>query len=70
MKHWEVNISVDGNEILTISSQHLSGIDNVSDYDAEIKVAAESLLGFIGEPLENPTKRSKRWKLKSQSPCG
>lgn len=45
-KTWEVEVRVNGETILTIGSNHLSGVE---DPDADIiRTCAEHLLGFVG----------------------
>ena len=46
---WEVTVKVDNEKVITISDGHISGIDDVSDYEDEIRECAKHLLGFIGE---------------------
>lgn len=46
--HWSVTVSVDGQEVVTIESNSLSGIENVSDYREQIITAADHLIAFIG----------------------
>jgi len=48
IRHWAITVAVDGNDIVTIESNSLSGIKNVTDYREEIITAAEHLLAFIG----------------------
>lgn len=48
VRHWRVTVAVEGGEILTIESECLSGIENVTDFRKEIIEAAENLLAFIG----------------------
>lgn len=48
VRHWSVTVAVDGMEVVTIESNCLSGLKNVTDYRAEIIEAAEHLLAFIG----------------------
>ncbi len=52
-QHWSVMVCVDGEEILTIESNGLSGVENINDYDKEIRNCARHLLAFIGEPHES-----------------
>lgn len=47
--HWEVSVAVNGENILTIGSTHLCGIENITDYHDQIRSCAEHLLAFIGE---------------------
>ena len=53
VRHWAVTVSVEGNEVVTIESNCLSGIENVTDYRKEIIEAAENLLAFIGTGKES-----------------
>jgi hypothetical protein len=53
VRYWAVTVAVDGAEILTIESECLSGIENVSEYRKEIIEAAENLLAFIGTGEES-----------------
>ena len=46
--HWSVTVSVDGDEVVTIESNSLSGVENVSDYREQIVAAADHLIAFIG----------------------
>ena len=41
---------VNGENVLYISHNELSGVDNIEDYADEIRIAAENLLSFIGKP--------------------
>jgi hypothetical protein len=47
-KTWEVEIRINGESVLTLGSSHLSGIENISDYAADIENCAVHLLSFIG----------------------
>lgn len=47
---WEVEVSVDGENILSIGSGCLAGVDNIDDYKKDVIRAGESLLSFIGHP--------------------
>lgn len=48
-QHWAVEIRVNGEQILCIESNCLSGVDNISDYTDIIESCAKHLLGFIGK---------------------
>lgn len=55
-RHWAVTVEVDGEKVLTIESEHLSGVPNIDDYRDEVVTAAKHLLSFMGytanvEPL-------------------
>jgi hypothetical protein len=47
---WEVCVSINGENVLTIGHNHLSGIENIDDYGDEVRNCAEHLLSFIGRP--------------------
>lgn len=47
-KHWSVTVSRHGEEIVTIEPDCLSGRDCTPEDEAAIRVAACTLLGFIG----------------------
>lgn len=46
---WQVEISLGGQSILTISHNHLGGLNNISDYEEVIEKCADHLLAFIGK---------------------
>jgi hypothetical protein len=48
VRHWSVTVAVEGAEVVTIESNCLSGLENVTDFRPEIIEAAENLLAFIG----------------------
>ena len=49
--HWSVTVRSGGDEIVTMESNHLSGRE-LSDEDREIiRVAARSLLAFVGDAV-------------------
>lgn len=50
VKTWEVEVRVNGTDILTIGSSHLCGVNNIDDYADTVRMAAEHLLAFIGLP--------------------
>lgn len=47
--HWAVSVAVDGNQILCIESNCLSGAEDVDQYAEVIRNCAKHLLSFIGE---------------------
>jgi hypothetical protein len=47
-RKWSVSVLVDGENVLNISSDDLSGVSNVTDFRKEIIDAAEHLIAFIG----------------------
>lgn len=49
IQSWAVTVIVNGNQILTIGHNHLSGVDNIEDYDDAIRNCAMHLLSFIGD---------------------
>lgn len=48
VRHWSVTVTVEGMDVVTIESNCLSGLENVTDFRPEIIEAAENLLAFIG----------------------
>jgi hypothetical protein len=47
---WSVTVTVNGEEILTIDTQSLSGKADLSDEELDaIRFAGHHLLGFVGE---------------------
>lgn len=48
VKSWEVEVRVNGTDILTIGTTHSCGINNIDDYAETIREAANHLLAFIG----------------------
>jgi hypothetical protein len=48
--HISLTIRVDGEEILCIETNCLSGVDDIFRYEAELREAADRLLGFLGLP--------------------
>lgn len=50
MTHWAVTIERDGEQIVTIESNFLSGRDITPEDEATIRNAAHHLLAFIGDP--------------------
>ncbi len=47
-KTWAVTVTVDGEEVLTIEHNFLSGIPNIDDHADEVRTCAAHLLAFIG----------------------
>jgi hypothetical protein len=47
-RKWSVEVCVDGENVLNISSDDLSGVSNVTDFRKEIIDAAEHLIAFTG----------------------
>lgn len=45
---WEVEIRVNGDSVLTIGHNHLTGIENIDDYADTVESCANHLLAFIG----------------------
>lgn len=54
VQHWGVDIRVNGERVLTIESNCLSGIDNISDYADTVRECAHHLLAFIGDGVAEP----------------
>lgn len=50
VQSWEVEVRVNGRDVLTLGSSHLSGIPNIDDYADVIEKCAANLLSFIGRP--------------------
>ena len=48
-QNWQVEVRINGESVLIISEGSVSGVDNIIDYDAEIRECANNLLGFIGQ---------------------
>lgn len=48
VQHWGVDVRIDGERVLTIESNSLSGIDNIDKYKETVKECAYHLLSFIG----------------------
>ena len=46
--HWAVTVWFNGQEVVTLSSQHVSGREISKDDEEAIREAAGNLLGFIG----------------------
>lgn len=55
MKHWAVSVDRDGQNIVTIESNCLSGRNLSAEDEETILGAAQSLLSFIGQPPSNPS---------------
>lgn len=52
MRHFRVEVSVNGEPVLSIETEMLAGVPNIDEYAQEIRHAAHHLLAFIGP--ENP----------------
>ena len=50
---WEVAITVEGEHVLTIGSNHLAGVENIDDYADTILTCAQHLVSFIGGETES-----------------
>lgn len=50
-EHWAVTVYREGEEIVTIESNCLSGRELTPEDEAAIRTAANHLLAFIGEPV-------------------
>lgn len=53
---WAVSVEVNGDNILTIGHNHLSGVDDIQEYADVIRGAARHLLSFIGDGEQTPRK--------------
>ena len=49
---WAVTVEVNGETILTIGHNHLSGIENIEDYADTVRSCAQHLLSFMGLDAE------------------
>jgi hypothetical protein len=49
VQHWGVDVRINGECVLTIEKDSLSGIENISDYADIVRMCAEHLLTFIGK---------------------
>lgn len=50
--HWTVTVSRNGEEIVTIETNWLSGREISDEDERVIRLAADNLLGFIGRKYE------------------
>ena len=48
MRKWAVSISLEGKDILFISDNEISGVDNVEEYRNEILDCVQNVMSFIG----------------------
>ena len=52
-RKWSVSVQVDGVNVLNISSDDYSGVENIGEYRSEVLEATYNLIAFIGrEPSE------------------
>ena len=52
-EHWGVDVRVNGEDVLTIESNSMSGKSDLSDMEVDaIRTAAKHLLAFAGQPCE------------------
>ncbi len=50
-KSWSVTVEADGQQIVTIASNHLSGKSDLTAEDEDtIRTAARHLISFVGDP--------------------
>lgn len=47
-RKWSVSVQVDGVNVLNISSDDYSGVENIGEYRSEVLEAAENLIAFLG----------------------
>jgi hypothetical protein len=53
--HWAVTVERNGEQIVTISADHLCGRDLSAEDEETIRIAARHLLAFLGDPaLDGP----------------
>ena len=48
VQHWGVHVHINGENVLSIESNSLSGIENIGDYEDTVRGCAYHLLSFIG----------------------
>lgn len=48
-KHWAVMIEINGERVLTLSSEHLAGVSDIDKHAATIRYCADCLRNFIGD---------------------
>jgi len=53
-KHWAVQIEVNGEIVLTIGHNSLSGVDDIDRHSETIRTAANHLLSFVGDVRHDP----------------
>lgn len=51
---WAVTVNVNGEDVLTISHNHLAGVENIDDYADVVRECGRHLLSFIGNVQEPP----------------
>ena len=49
-ENWSVTVTVDGEDILRLSSDGLSGREDISNFASIVRECADHLLAFIGPP--------------------
>lgn len=47
--YWSVTVSIDGDPVLTIDPNMLSGIPDIEKFGDQVRAAGENLLAFIGD---------------------
>lgn len=52
--HWAVRVSVNGEQVLCIESEWLSGIPDIDKHADIVRTCAEHLLAFIGPKDPEP----------------
>ena len=58
-RHWGVTVRVNGQDIVAIESNHLSGVHDIKPYEEVIRNCAHHLLAFIGDGVaEDVLKRT------------
>ena len=56
-EHWHVEVSVNGETVLVIGHNFLSGVDDIHEHAETIRTAANHLLGFIGDAQNKERQR-------------
>jgi hypothetical protein len=69
-KTWEVSISVDGENVLTIGHNHLAGAGNIGEHADVVRTCARHLLSFIGDDESCPGHVASRSDPKICGLCG
>jgi hypothetical protein len=51
-RKWSVSVQIDGENVLNISSDDYSGVENIAEYRSEVLKAAENLIAFMGNDAD------------------
>jgi hypothetical protein len=68
-KYWNVTVTVDGEKILSISTDELAGIDDIDKYKEVIEICANNLLCFVGKSAADFMENSEPKNNKQSTPC-